>query len=157
MRGMAATVAVVVLACGGSGSGDGGETASAAELTPGPSVRQEAARGTVHEVRMLGTQDGRFAYEPAALTIRVGDRVRWVNVSGGPHNVAFHPDRVPPGARVFLNAAMARRIGDLSGELLFAANAVYEIAFTGAPPGIYEYFCTPHQMLEMTAQLTVIP
>jgi plastocyanin len=157
MRVRAAAVAMFVLACGGSGSGDGRETGSAAEATPEPNIQREAVRGTVHEVRMLGTQDGRFAYEPVALTIRVGDRVRWVNVSGGPHNVAFHPDRIPPGARAFLNAAMARRIGDLSGELLVAANAVYEIAFTGAPRGTYEYFCTPHQMLGMTAQLTVVP
>ena len=28
-------------------------------------------------------------FEPANLTIRSGDRIRFTTVSGGPHNVAF--------------------------------------------------------------------
>jgi plastocyanin len=157
MRVAFAALAIIALACGGSNRADTGETEATAETTARRVPAQRVTTGALHEVRMLGTSDGRFLYEPASLTIKVGDRVRWINVSGGPHNVAFYADRIPAGASAFLQAAMTRRIGDLAGELLFQANAVYEIGFAGAPPGTYVYFCTPHEMLGMTGQLTILP
>jgi plastocyanin len=116
-----------------------------------------AHSGAVHEVRMLLTPDGRNVFDPATLTIRPGDRVRWINLSGGPHNVAFYADSIPAGAQVVLNAAMSERLGaqDLVGKLLFDEGEAYEISFAGAPEGRYRYFCTPHEMLGMNAVLTV--
>jgi len=146
-----ATLALVAMACGG---GDGGESSTPA-ATPAVEAAPPAAPGAVHEVRMHQTPEGGFVYEPATLTIRQGDRVRWINVSGGPHNVAFYGDRIPAGAEAVLNAAMANRMGNLSGGLMVAPDAVYEIGFAGAPAGTYEYFCTPHEMLGMKATLTV--
>jgi plastocyanin len=46
-------------------------------------------------------------------------------------------------------------MGDLVGPLVFEPNAGYEISFDGAPPGTYDYVCTPHEMLGMIARLTV--
>jgi plastocyanin len=154
MRVAFGALTIIAVACGGGEQGGAGETETAVE-TPAPT--RSVVTGAVHEIRMLGTEDGRFIYEPASLMIRVGDHVRWINVSGGPHNVAFYADRIPPGAGDFLQAAMTRRIGDLAGELLFEANAVFEIGFTGAPPGTYDYFCAPHEMLGMKGQLTILP
>jgi plastocyanin len=105
---------------------------------------------------MVATADDMFAFEPESLTIHVGARVRWVNVSGGPHNVAFYPNRIPAGAADLLNAAMTDRIGELVGKLLFEPNETYEISFAGAPPGAYAYYCTPHEMVGMTGRLTVV-
>jgi len=135
---------LVALALVGLGCGGGGDAAPAAPVT-----------GALHEVRMLVTPDGAYVYEPDSLAIAVGDRVRWVNVSGGPHNVAFYPEKVPAGARDFLNVRMGPRMGDLVGPLVFEPNAGYEISFDGAPPGTYDYVCTPHEMLGMIARLTV--
>jgi len=104
---------------------------------------------------MLTTPDGRFVYQPDVLYVRVGDRVRWVNVSGGPHNVAFYRNAVPAGAADFLNAMMVDRMSDLTGALLFEPDAAYEISFVGAPAGSYAYFCTPHELLDMKAELVV--
>jgi plastocyanin len=141
------------MACGGNESG-GAEAQSAQAATPTPAPAGSET-GQVHEVRMLLTADGRYAFEPATLAIAPGDRVRWVNVSGGPHNVAFYPDKIPAAAKDLLNAAMADRMGDLVGRLLVQPNEAYEIVFAGAPPGTYDYYCTPHEMLGMKAQLTV--
>lgn len=124
----------------------------AAGETPAPPAR----RGTSYEVRMVETEDGRLQFEPAALTIRRGDRVRWINVSGGPHNVRFSPDGIPPGAAAVLGTAMRDTFAPLTGPLLVQPNATYEISFAGAPAGRYEYTCTPHEMLGMDATLTVI-
>lgn len=156
MRVALAALVIVMTACRGGDTGEAVETGGRPEVAAMPGAAQRVETGTVHDVQMLGTPDGRFMYQPASLTIRRGDRVRWINVSGGPHNVAFHANQVPEGAAAFLRAAMTRRIDDLAGELLFQANAVYEIGFAGAPAGIYNYFCTPHEMLGMTGQLTIL-
>jgi plastocyanin len=104
---------------------------------------------------MMEAPAGQFVFEPAALTIRVGDVVRWVNVSGGVHNVAFYAEQIPPEAKPLLDAAMPARLTDLTGPLLEQAGQTYEISFAGLPPGVYGYYCTPHEMLGMKAQLTI--
>jgi plastocyanin len=142
---MAGVLALV--ACGGTDAAR--DEGAAADTTAGV--------GAVHEVWMLLTEGGDYVYQPAELTIRPGDRVRWVNVSGGPHNVAFYAARIPPGALEVLNAAMPERLGgqDLVGKLLMDDGATYEISFAGAPEGTYAYLCTPHEMMGMQATLIV--
>lgn len=154
MRNVGATAVVLVIACGGGSVGTG---AALGGPEPAAGVAARAPSGVAHEVRMLVTPQGEYVFQPAELSIRRGDRVRWINVSGMPHNVAFYPDRVPAGAAGVLNAAMPARMAgaELAGRLLFEANEVYEIRFDGAPAGRYEYYCTPHEMLGMTASLTV--
>jgi plastocyanin len=138
---------LALLACGGTEAARDEAAAAAAPDTV----------AVVHEVRMLLNERGDYVYQPAELTIRPGDRVRWVNVSGGPHNVAFYADRIPPGALEVLNAAMPERLGgqDLVGKLLMDDGASYEISFAGAPEGTYAYLCTPHEMMGMQATLIV--
>ena len=163
MRKLLASIALLAMACGGGESGETGTPSADEAAEPAqaaaPAAAQAAApapvTGTVHEVQMLLTEQGQYVYRPASLTIRLGDAVRWINVSGGPHNVSFYADKVPAGAATVLNGAMANKMSDLTGELLMAPNAVYEISFAGAPAGTYEYFCTPHEMLGMVASLTI--
>jgi plastocyanin len=104
---------------------------------------------------MVLNDRGQYLYVPDQLTIRAGDTVRWINVSGGPHNVQFRSDGVPGGAGEVLNAAMANRMGPLNGPLMVQPDQVYEISFAGAPAGVYDYTCTPHELLGMNATLTV--
>lgn len=116
--------------------------------------REETPPPATHRVRMI-QRGSQYLFEPANLTIRVGDVVEFVNVSGGPHNVQFYPNRIPQGAAEVLNRAMANRIGPVAGPMITAPNAVYRISFAGAPRGRYDYMCLPHQALGMTAVLTV--
>lgn len=162
MRKLFAALALVGLACSGGESADDTSTPAAGEAqsqvqVPSLTAAMPAAvaTGTVHEVRMILTDDGRYVYQPEELTIRVGDTVRWINVSGGPHNVAFYADKIPAGAAVVLNAAMTNKMSDLSGELMLQEDQAYEMIFAGAPTGTYDYFCTPHEMLGMKASLTI--
>ncbi len=149
MRKFMATVGLAVMACGG-----GGDAQAAAE-GPAADTSVPGGTGTVHEVQMVLNDAGEYRYIPDQLTIKVGDTVRWINASGGPHNVQFKSGQVPDGAEAVLNAAMANRIGPMNGELLMAPDAVYEISFEGAPVGEYPYVCTPHEMLGMVATLTI--
>ena len=116
----------------------------------GPTVTPPA----VHEVRMV-TVAGATRFEPAALTIRAGDRVRFVNVSGGPHNVSFDPARVPADVRPVLAAAMPNQLQPLWGPLMTGANEGYTISFAGVKPGRYEFFCMPHMAMGMKGTVTV--
>ena len=96
-----------------------------------------------------------FKFEPAAITVPAGGTARFINVSGGPHNVAFYPDSIPAGAADKLNAAMANRMDNLAGPFLINPNDRYDVSFAGLPAGVYKGFCTPHLALGMKFTLTV--
>lgn len=155
MRRVLAVAVLAAMACGGGKHAERGQAGAdrEARAVAAPSA---AGQGGVHEVKLEQTADGRFVFEPASLEIRVGDRVRWVNESGGVHNVAFYADRIPAGARDVLDAAMPDRLADLTGRLLEQVGDTYEVSFAGAPAGTYDYYCTPHEMLGMTARITVV-
>jgi plastocyanin len=121
--------------------------------TPAASSAQPANGRTI-DVQMVGDATG-YRFVPATVTIKVGDTVRWTSVSGGPHDVTFWPDRIPAGAVSRLQASMAQTMAPLTGPLLTAPNATYTISFAGAPAGTYEYYCTPHLALGMTAKIVV--
>jgi plastocyanin len=106
------------------------------------------------DVKMLGDAKG-YRFDPASLTIKSGDGVRWTVVSGLPHNVTFWPDSIPSGAASVLQSAMQQTIGPLTGPLLMAQNQTYTISFAGAPAGTYHYYCTPHLALGMIGKLIV--
>lgn len=116
--------------------------------------RPQPPAARTHTVRML-QQGSAYKYDPAGLRIQPGDTVRWLNVSGFPHNVQFWANRIPAGAQAALNRNMARRMGDLAGPMMLRANETYTIVFAGVPEGTYDYFCLPHLALGMKATLIV--
>jgi plastocyanin len=152
---------VVVLGACGGGDNSATPTDSATTATPTPStagpattVAKAPMTGKVHEVRMVG--DGtNYKFEPADITIKAGDAVKWTMVSGAPHNVAFDPATINAAAKPQLTANMDNQMSELSGPLLQNAGEVYEISFANVPPGKYDYFCTPHLAMNMRGTITV--
>ncbi len=151
-------VALGALACGGEkktaasqSSGATPAAANAAEATPAPSTDAAA----VFEVKMTGNGTTKAAFEPAALTIKPGAVVRFINVSGGPHNIAFYGDSIPKGAADALKTGMPNPMGDLTGPFLTQPNEKYDVSFTGAPKGTYKGFCLPHVALGMKLTIKV--
>jgi len=105
---------------------------------------------------MTGNGRDRAAFEPSRVTIAPGTTLRFINVSGGPHNIAFVPDSIPRGAKNMLETAMPRHMGPLMSLMLTAANDTYEIAFpANAPKGVYKGFCSPHARMGMRLAVTV--
>lgn len=113
-----------------------------------------AITGTTHDVKMVGDAKG-YRFEPATLTVKVGDGVRFTNVSGGPHNVTFWPDSIPAGTSGQLSSNMPNTTAPLTSPLLTAPNETYVVSFAGLKPGTYHYYCTPHLALGMKATITV--
>ncbi|HMH83080.1 MAG TPA: plastocyanin/azurin family copper-binding protein [Gemmatimonadales bacterium] len=150
-------VALGAVACGGERK----TAASQAEAaTPPPAAPSSAAvtaepAGAIVEVKMTGNGTSQAAFEPNKLTIKAGSTVRFVNVSGGPHNVAFYGDSIPKGGLEALKKGMPNPMGDLTGPFVTQPNEKYDVAFAGAPAGTYKGYCMPHVALGMHITITV--
>jgi len=142
-------VALGAIACGGEKKADQTQTPA------GQTGAAPAPAGPVVEVKMTGNGSTVAAFEPKTLTIAPGTTVRFINVSGGPHNIAFWGDSIPAGAAAVLNAAMANAIDNLSGPFLMQANETYDVSFAHAPTGAYKGYCSPHLALGMKLTITV--
>jgi plastocyanin len=151
-------VSAALLACTSCG---GDRTDQPADGTPGTPGTDSATMAAMPDtagvviVRMTGDGVSSARYEPDRLTIAPGTRVRFVNVSGWPHNIAFWPDSIPSGAASALGSGMPNTIGELQGELLTEPNATYTVTFGDAPPGEYKGYCVPHLALNMRIWITV--
>lgn len=110
--------------------------------------------GTIHDVKMIGDAKG-YHFDPATITIKEGDGIRYTNISGGPHDVAFDPALIPAAVKPQLSANMPNQMTDLAGPLLVQPNATYTISFAKIPPGTYEAHCTPHLAMNMKQSITV--
>ncbi|HEY2378562.1 MAG TPA: plastocyanin/azurin family copper-binding protein [Gemmatimonadaceae bacterium] len=113
-----------------------------------------APTGKTVEVKMIGDASG-YRYDPASITIKQGDAVKFTVVSGPPHNVSFYADSIPAGASAQLSANMPNPMSPLTSPLFNNPGESYTISFAGVPKGTYKFFCTPHQALGMHGQLTV--
>lgn len=155
---VAGTMAIV--ACSGGDKGAAETTqqqndtaaAPATTTTPGTQAAMAPITGKTHEVRMVG--DGQtYKFEPANLTIKQGDGVKWIMVSGGPHNVAF--TNVAGAAKPQLMANMPNQMKELTSPMMMNANENYTASFANVPTGKYDYVCEPHAAMNMTGSITV--
>jgi plastocyanin len=160
-NGLVLVAAIAALgACGGGGEKAATDTSAAG--TPAAGATSGAApaaagatapvTGTWHEVKMLGDEKG-YKFDPVDVKVKAGDGVRWIMVSGGPHNVSFA--NVTGPARAQLAANMPNQISDLSSPMLLNPNEKYEMSFAKVPSGKYEYICTPHIANNMRGSVTV--
>jgi plastocyanin len=138
----------------GAAASPGAPAASPPAASTSAANSARPANGRTIDVQMVGDASG-YRFVPATVTIKVGDTVRWTNVSGGPHDVTFWSDSIPAGAASGLQARMTQTTAPLTGPLLSAPNATYTISFAGAPAGTYGYYCTPHLALGMKAKIVV--
>ena len=153
--------AILLGACGG---GEKAATDSAAAAPKADSAAAPAAApvagamapitGTTHEVKMVGDAQG-YRFEPAEITAKAGDGIKFVMVSGGPHNVAFDPATVPAEFKAVMAGNMPEQQGELSGKMLLTAGESYTISLGGVAPGSYEFHCTPHLAMNMKGKITV--
>ena len=130
-----------------------GAAAPAAAPAPG-GLAKIPATGATHEVKMIGDDKG-YRFEPANLTIKSGDAVKFVMVSNGPHNVVFDPGAIPAGSKAQLDANMDAKMSELSGPLLINPNEAYIVSFGGVKPGQYAFHCAPHLAMNMKGVITV--
>lgn len=153
--------AFVFAACGGSS-----DSAPAAEATPAPAADAAATpaggavtiapiTGTTHEIKMVGDDKG-FRFEPANLTIKAGDGVKFTFVSMGPHNVAFDGSTLAAAVKAQLDANFgSAKMAELSSNMFMTAGESITISFGAIPAGDYSFNCTPHLAMGMKGIITV--
>lgn len=158
-----ATSAFALAACGG-GEKKAEDTAAAAaapaaEATPAAAPAAAGAMaaspitGTTHTVNMIGDEKG-YRFEPAEITVKAGDGIKFVNVKGGPHNVAFDPATAGASAAQ-ITANMPESTGELTGKMLVTDGDAWTMSFGGVAAGTYTVICTPHQAMNMIMKVIV--
>jgi plastocyanin len=111
--------------------------------------------GTTHEVKMVGDAKG-YRFEPANITVKSGDGIKFITVSGGPHNVAFDPATVAADSKAQLDANMGPdKMGELSSAMKMNPGEAITISFGNIKPGTYPFHCTPHLAMGMKGVVTV--
>jgi len=124
-----------------------GATSGAATMAP--------ITGTTHEVKMVGDAKG-YRFEPANITVKQGDGIKFVVASGGPHNVAFDPATIPADVKPQLDANMGTdKMGELSSNMKMNPGDAVTISFANIKPGQYPFHCVPHLALNMKGVITV--
>jgi plastocyanin len=140
------------------------DTTAAASAAPAAGATAPAAgtaaaapaTGKTIDVKMVGDAKG-YRFEPANITVKAGDAIKFTNVTGGPHNVGFDPAKVPANVQAQLGANMPgdHSLGALESPLLVQPNETYTISFAKIPAGTYDFHCTPHLALGMKGVITV--
>ncbi len=126
---LAVAVSLLLVACGSSGpayEAPGPDVAAAVDMTPA------------------------LTFEPAEITVRVGDKVAWRNRTLLTHTVTADPRigadpanvTLPEGAEPFNSAAIT-------------AGQIFRYTFT--VPGTYRYLCLPHEGQGMFGTVVVEP
>ncbi len=132
-------------------------TVASGTTTPagGTSGTMAPITGTTHEVRMLGDAKG-YRFEPANITVKQGDGIKWVMISGGPHNVAFDVATVPADVKPQLDANMGTdKMGELSSNMKMNPGESITVSFANIKAGKYPYTCVPHLAMNMKGVVTV--
>jgi len=158
--GLAIASAFVLGACGG-GEKVADSTAVDTAVAMAPAMDPAAPMtgtmapitGTTHEVKMVGDAQG-YRFEPANLTVKAGDGVKFVMVSGAPHNVAFDAAALPADMSGQLAANMPNST-EFSSPMMMNLNEAYTVSFANIKPGKYTYNCTPHLAMGMKGEITV--
>ncbi|MEP7347843.1 MAG: plastocyanin/azurin family copper-binding protein, partial [Gemmatimonadaceae bacterium] len=109
--------------------------------------------GKTHEIKMIGDAQG-YRFEPANVTVKAGDGIKFVMVTGGPHNVAFDAATVPADSKDQLFANMPNAV-DGSSPMMMNPNEAWTLSLGNIKPGKYPFHCTPHLAMNMKGEITV--
>jgi|GEM_PF-5199717 len=97
-------------------------------------------------VSMAMTVDGGHYFIPDIVWVKKGGTVTWENTTGEHSTTAFAPSndrprRIPDGA------------GGWDSGLVGKAGGTFQHTFE--TPGVYDYYCTPHEALGMVGKVIV--
>lgn len=158
--------AALMSACGGEKKAADTTAAAPAAATPASTTPAAAApaagavaaapiTGKTIEVKMIGDASG-YKFEPANITLKKGDGIKFTMVSGGPHNVAFlNVTDAGTAAQLDANMPGADKLGPMSSHMLMQPNEAYIVSFGNVAAGKYDFTCTPHAAMNMKGTVTV--
>lgn len=113
-----------------------------------PVLQLSWAAGETVEVRMRSRDNGAYVtFDPVGILVQPGTKIRWV-VEADVHTTtayhpanASHPLRIPTAAQPW------------GSDYLVNPGDHFEVILT--VEGVYDYFCTPHEMAGMVGRIIV--
>jgi len=127
-------------------------TTTSTATTAGSTAAMAPITGKTYEIKMIG--DGTtYKFDPAETTLKQGDGVKFIMVTGGPHNVAFID--TPAAAQSQLSANMPNQMKELTSPMMMTPNETYTVSFANVPAGVYNFHCEPHAAMGMKGKITV--
>lgn len=113
---------------------------STATRTPTP------ATGETVSVEMITDNKGSY-FDPKGLLIESGTTVRFINDSGSHSTTAYHPENGDKPMRIPKDAT------PWDSGIIVDLDEAFEVTFE--TPGVFDYYCTPHEMLAMVGRIVV--
>ena len=150
---------VALAACGGGDAAPSDSLAviPAAPATPvvsaPPAGSAAAITGAIIEVRMVGDGKG-YRFEPATVKAVPGDGIKFVVISGGPHEVAFDLAAVPPESRDQLRWNMPNSTEGRS-PLLSHEQETWTVSLGSLAKGRYPFVSTPRVAQGMKGEIVI--
>jgi len=106
------------------------------------------ASAPIVEINMRSDVDGtRVWFDPIGLLVQPGTTIRWINRENVHTATAYHPDndnhslRIPPGSKPW------------NSDYLINPGDQFEIRLS--VPGVYDYYCIPHEEAGMVGRIIV--
>ena len=133
---LALIVALLLAACGGGGTTTASTPTATSQPTPTPTTAPSPTptqTSTVANVKIV-EQNGKYSFQPATLSIKMGTQVEWLNTSDAPHTVTS-------------DAA-----GDFNSASNITQNQTFKFTFTKA--GTFPYHCNIHPYMKATITVT---
>jgi len=133
---LALIVALLLAACGGGGTTTASTPTATSQPTPTPTTAPSPTptqTSTVANVKIV-EQNGKYSFQPATLSIKMGTQVEWLNTSDAPHTVTS-------------DAA-----GDFNSTSNITQNQTFKFTFTKA--GTFPYHCNIHPYMKATITVT---
>lgn len=143
----------LLAACGGGGDNQAASTtpadtttaAAAPAVAPTAAPAAAPATGNVVEVHMVTSANGATGtFEPANVTVKKGDTVRFITDGKTVHNVSFPPADNPGKTN----------LPPSPGTYITAPNQSFDVV-VNMDPGTYNYQCDPHATMGMKGTITV--
>jgi plastocyanin len=102
------------------------------------------------EIRMKSDARGaRVWFDPIGVRVLPGTVVRWVLEAGAHSTTAYHPANANHALRIPAKAAA------WDSGMLIRAGQAFEHRLD--VPGVYDYFCLPHELAGMVGRILVVP
>lgn len=102
---------------------------------------------------MIGDAKG-YRFEPNHITASIGDAVKFVVISGGPHEIAFDLDKVPAESRSQLEYNMPNSEMGKS-PLLTGTREAWTVSLGGLAPGVYPFVSVPRLPQGMKGEIEI--
>jgi plastocyanin len=154
LTGGAGTTTTTTTTAATTTTGSGSSTTTSPTTTTSPSSTTSTTMGPTTHTVIVGPASSMFIFDPATLTIHVGDTVQWMWATGG-HSVVSGtfsgtpPMEMPDGKFCSPN--------DTNCDTFQASNppATYQHTFTTA--GSFPYYCAFHANIGMLGTIEVTP